>query len=115
MYAIFKKGGYPQVYPVILTHIGTTVTIVSDPFDVLASATHNTTGIIDIVWNDRIVEGAGEPPCAVATVGFGNITASILSPDENSCQINTKLISSGANFTAGGYIFLMVASHSGKK
>lgn len=112
-YALHKAGGYPQMYPVLLTHVGTTVTVVSDPFNVIAAATHNTTGIIDIDFNDKVVTGDSEGPIVVGN-SISNIVVHIIPVDADSIQVNTKLNSTGANFTATGNIYLMVAAFDGK-
>lgn len=112
MYANFHGSGFPRLYPVLLTHVGTDVTIVSDPFNVIASAVHNTTGILDITWDAKIQ--TGQRPIVVGS-SIANIVVHVINNDEDSCQINTKLNNTGANFTAGGDIYLMVAAYDGKK
>ena len=111
-YAIHHGSGFPRVYPVLLTHVSTTVTIVSDPFNVLASAAHNTTGIIDVVINTSIQNGSR--PIVVGS-SVSNIVVHIVGADATSFQVNTKLNSSGANFTAGGDIYLMISCFDGRK
>lgn len=98
--------GQPRIYPVQITHTGTTVTIDSDPFRVIATATHNTTGIFDITFNTKVISGSN--PVIVGT-SQSNIVVHVISPTTTGCSINTKLTSTGTNFTAAGPIYLMIA------
>lgn len=98
--------GAPRIYPVIINHTGTTVTIVADPFNVIASFSHNTTGIFDITYTS--VVQSGNTPCVTAT-SQANIVPHVINPTATGCSINTKLTTNGTNFTAGGPIYLMIA------
>lgn len=93
-------GAKNGIHRVILDHAGTTVTVVEDLGGVLTSATHNTTGVIDIVWNQDKT-GSVYVPGITGIVCASNVVGHLVDPTVSSCQIVTKLNSSGANFTAG--------------
>lgn len=100
-------GVGPDTYRIVLNHVGTSVTIVEDPGNFITSAEHNTTGIIDVTWNQSNAGTNSNGPGMSGIVCIGNVVGHLVNPTAATCQVNTKLVSTAANFTAGRIEFLV--------
>lgn len=100
-------GVGPDTYRVVLDHTGTTVTIVEDNGNMLTSAAHNTTGVIDITWNQNNTGTNSNGPGMSGINCGSNIVGHLVSPTAATCQIITKLVSTAGNYTAGRIEFLV--------
>lgn len=87
-----------KLHYIELTHSGTSVTVDEDETGAIAVAAHNTTGIVDVEVSGVF---GGIVPGVIGIVCGANLVGSIIPVDATNFQINTKLISTAANFTAG--------------
>ena len=101
------NGVGPDTHRVVIDHTGTTATITEDLGNMVTSVAHSTTGAYNIVWNKNNTGTNTLGPGMSGILLGSNVVGHLTLPDEDGCTIVTKLVSTGANFTAGRSEFLV--------